>query len=149
MTDTTDTTSEPRRSTITMDPKTQLFYKGVTAASKIEEQMRGPEWGEDYSVKLNAFWFYVGVAAGEEDALDKSDAEQLQTFMQGAGTRAPREPQYRYFNDQHRGLPWYWSEDGGWSEHRDEALHVPHSKRHEAPVQGDGVWQLVPLDEED
>lgn len=144
-----DTMSEST-TTITMSPTSALFYKGVTAASEVAKQMTGPEWGDDFDLKLNAFWFYVGAAAGEEDTLDLNNGEHLQLFMQGAATRVPREPRYRYVRTTSRPLAEvrYWSEDGDWTDDIDEALEVDHRKRHEALTRGNGHWVLVKDDED-
>lgn len=73
--------------TIAIDPKTQLFYKGIGAGNKVNEALSShfPTPIDEKSVA--AWWFYVGLAAGGEHGL--TDEDDIVMFLQGATTQAP------------------------------------------------------------
>lgn len=73
--------------TIELDTRTQRFYQGVAAASKVAEAHADIEF-PDHEVKVAMFWFYVGALAGGEHGCTES--EDFEPFMLGANTRAPR-----------------------------------------------------------
>ena len=116
---------------ITMDERTQAFYKGVGVGSEVFEQTKS---APDYETRLLNFMFYAG-----RRSADIAD-EHLDVFVQGVMTRLPAEPEYVIVHDDEQLI--YGANNCTWNalDDDEDPLVVRHSKRADYAMPEHGVW---------